>query len=149
MFTEQLTQALAVVGLIPNSNHAANTDTSIAGIDMSKFRRLITYVDCGILGGNVSLFYYSSANANMAGSTNLGNASGFTVQIVTGNTNNRVESLEIRADQLPAGHRYVQPVLVVAVASNVGVIALGGEAAYKPGNQYNVANLLDQGLVVG
>ena len=149
MFTEQLTQALAVMGQIPCSNHTANTDTSVAGIDMSKLRRLITYLDCGILGGNVQLYYYSSANANMAGSTNLGNASGFTTQILTGNTSNRVESLEVRADQLPAGHRYVQPVLTVAVAGNVGLIALGGESSYKPASQFNVVNVLDQGLVMG
>jgi len=152
MFVEQLTQFLAVVGQIPSSNHTNNTDTSVAGIDMSRFRRLITFLDVGVLGtnANVQLFYYSSANSNMAGSTNLGNSSSFTTEILTGNTNNRVESLEIRADQLPAGHRYVQPVLIVnTAASNVGLISLGADSEYHPGSQFGVANVLDQGLVVG
>jgi hypothetical protein len=152
LFTEQLTQSLAVVGQIPSSNHAANTDRSVAGIDMSVIRRLLSVLDVGVVGGsaNIQLWYESSANANMAGSTNLGNASGFSVQLLTCNTNNRVDTLEIRADQLPAGHRYVRPVVQVnTAASNVGLIALGGEASYKPANQFNVANTLDQGLVVG
>ena len=148
-FTEQLTQALAVVGAVPPSNHAANTDTQIAGIDLRALRRLITFCNIGTGITNVQLFYYSSANANMAGSTNLGNAAGFTVQILTGTTANRVESLEIRADQLPAGHRYVQPVMVVnSSAANVDLLCLASDPSYMPCNQFNVANVLDQGLVV-
>jgi len=134
------------MGQIPSSNHAANTDTSIAGIDMSILRRLITYLDVGVVGAsaNIQLFYKASPNANMTGSTNLG-----TTTMLTCNTNNRVESLEIRADQLPAGTRYVQPVMIVnTAATNVGLIVLGGESSYKPANQYNVANVLDQGIVM-
>lgn len=155
MFTERLTESLAVMGQIPASNHTSNTDTSVLGIDMSRLRRLITYLDVGVLGTNavLQLYYYSSANANMAGSTNLGNAAGFTTQFLNANINNKVESLEIRADQLPAGHRYVQPVVTSNVASNWGLICLGGESAYKPASQFNnVAgnpNVLDQGLVQG
>jgi hypothetical protein len=145
VFTEQLTQSLAVVAQIPCSNHTNNTDTSANVADMSVFRRVITYLDVGATtGGNVSLYYYSSANSNMAGSTNLGNATGYNVTTANGNTANRVLSLEVRADQLPAGHRYVRPVLTVgAAAVNVGLICLGGECAYKPASQFNTANVLD------
>jgi hypothetical protein len=148
VFTEQLTQSLAVMGQLPSSNHASNTDASVAGIDMSNLRRLITYLDVGVIaaGGTLQLFYKSSANANMAGSTNLGNAA--TPSILNCNTSNRVESLEIRADQLPAGHRYVQPVLITGTATaNVGMIVLGGESAYRPASQFGTANVLDQGVV--
>lgn len=140
------------MGQIPASNHASNTDTSVAGIDMRALRRLITFLDIGVINtsGTLSLFYYSSANANMVGSTNLGNSNTFTTNILNCNTSNRIESLEIRADQLPAGHRYVQPVVVTGTTTaNFGLIALGGEAAYKPANQFNVTNVLDQGLVMG
>ncbi len=148
-FTEQLPQALAVVGAAPPSNHAANTDTQIAGIDLRALRRLITFCNIGTGITNVQLFYYSSANANMAGSTNLGNAAGFTVQMLTGTTANRVESLEIRADQLPAGHRYVQPVfLTQTTTANFGAICLAADSSYMPASQFNVANVLDQALVV-
>lgn len=142
------------MGLIAASNHTANTDTSIPGIDMSNLRRLITLMDVGVINGtsNIQLYYYSSANANMAGSTNLGNAAGFTVQVVNvANTvNGRIETLEIRADQLPAGHRYVRPVVTVGgTAAFLSVIVLGGESAYKPANQFVPANTVDQALVMG
>jgi hypothetical protein len=146
VFTETLTQALAVMGQLPCSNHASNTDTQVAAIDMSVIRRLITYLDVGVINtsGTLQLFYKSSANANMAGSTNtLGAATSLTC-----NTSNRVESLEIRADQLPAGHRYVQPVLIVGTTvANVGMICLGGESGFKPANQFDVANVREQSVV--
>jgi hypothetical protein len=146
-FPEQLSQALAVMGQLPCSNHTTNTDTQIAAVDMSILRRLITYADVGVVNtaGVGQLFYKSSANANMAGSTNtLGAATS-----VTFNTSNRVESIEVRADQLPAGHRYVQPVLVVSGSTmNVGLLVLGGESSYKPASAYNVTNVLDQSVVV-
>lgn len=140
------------MGRIPPTNHGANTDTSVAGIDMSSIRRLMSVLNVGIVGAssNMQLFYYSSANANMAGSTNLGNVSGFTTQMLTCNTSNRVDTLEIRADQLPAGHRYVQPVVITnTAASNWGLVCYGGEAAYKPSSQFTPANTVDQALVMG
>lgn len=146
MFTEQLTQSHAIVGYIPPSNHAANTDTSVAGIDMSNIRRLISLLQVGACTAapNVQLFYYSSANANMNGTTNLGNASGFTTQIVQAGTNNRIDSLEIRADQLPAGHRYVQPVVVTnSNATNLSLLCFGSDCNYKPDSQFTVANIVD------
>lgn len=152
MFTEQMSEALVPMGFIAPSSHTNNTDTTIAGIDMSIIRRLISYLAVGTLGtnANVQLFYYSSANANMAGSTNIGNASSYTTAVLTATTNNRISSLEIRADQLPAGHRYVQPVIIVnAAASCVSLMALGGESSYKPANQLTPVNTVDQRVVVG
>ncbi len=146
MFTEQLTESLAVVGQLPCSNHATNTgDNTIAGIDMSIFRRLITYLDVGVVntGANIQLYYQASAKANMASPVNVASAIP-----LTANTSNRIESLEVRADQLPAGTRYVQPILIVNTSQvNVGMLCLGGESAYKPASKYGVANVLDQGLV--
>lgn len=144
-FTEQLTEKLAVLGYIAPSNHTNNTDTTVAGIDMSTIRRLITYLQVGVLGSsaNVQLYYQASANSNMTGTTNVASAIP-----ITGNTNGRIESLEVRADQLPSGTRYVQPVLIVnTAASFVSMIVLGSDAEYSPANQYNIANTVDQKLV--
>jgi hypothetical protein len=145
VFTETLTQSLAVMGAIPASNHAANTDTAIAGIDMSIIRRLIAYLDVGVLGtnANVQLYFRASAQANMNTTTNVAPAIPVTV-----NTNNRISSLEVRADQLPANTRYVQPVLIVnTAASFVGLLVLGGESSYKPANQFTLANTVDTAAV--
>lgn len=112
---------------------------------MSNLRRLITYADVGTINtsGTIQLYYKSSANANMAGSTNLGSTT-----VVNANNSNRVYSLEIRADQLPAGHRYVQPVITIGTTTaNIGLLALGGEAAYKPASQFGTANTIDTATV--
>lgn len=156
MFTEQLTQALAVMGQMPSSNLATNAtaytigasqgaNNSANGFDMSTVRRLIAYLDVGVVGASANLqaYYQASANANMSGATNVASSIP-----VTTNTSNTVSSLEVRADQLPSGTRYVTlQLLVNTAASNVGAIVLGGEAAYKPANQFNTTNLLKVGAV--
>ena len=146
-FTEQLTQALAVLGQQPSSNLASGTTNvggvnSATGIDMSVIRRLIAYLDIGTLGAsaNVQFWFEASANANMNVVTNMG-----TTTMLTSSNSNRVSSLEVRADQLPAGTRYVRGKLLVnTAASNVGCIILGGESGYKPANQYDTTNVADQ-----
>ncbi len=144
-FTEQLTQGLAVVGYIPPTNHAANTDNSIAGIDMSHFVRLITYVQLGVsAGGNLQLYYQASSQSNMVNPVNVASAVGWTV-----NTANRISSLEVRADQLPAGTRYIQPCFVTNTAANFSsVLVLGDSSAYKPASQWTITNTLDTAGVI-
>jgi hypothetical protein len=136
MFTETLTERFAFVGYIPPTNHTANTDNSIAGIDMSNIRRLMCIVAEGVNPGSYNLYFQASANANMAGPSNVAGS-------VPVNTNaaNTISTLEIRADQLPAGTRYVQPVPQFTTAGHfVTVICLGDECHYKPGNQFTIAN---------
>jgi hypothetical protein len=144
-FTETLTQRFAFMGQIASSNHAANTDTSIAGIDMFDIRRLMTILDVGVVGAsaNIQVYYRASATANMASPTNVAGSIPLTC-----NTSNRIDTLEVRADQLPAGTRYVQPVMIInTAASNVGVIVLGDEISHKPGSALTIANTVDQGIV--
>lgn len=150
LFTEQLTQALAVLAMIPSASQANGTNytaysTPGAGIDMSRVHRIITYLNVGAIpgSGNVQLYYIASANSNMAGNSNVA-----TSIPLTGNTNNRVESLEMRSDQMPAGTRYAAPVLVI----NSGpvpcdLITLGADGIYKPESQFNTVNVLDQAVV--
>jgi hypothetical protein len=146
-FVEQITQMLALVGRIPPTNHGTNTgDNSIAGIDMSVLSRLITIANVGILdtanAANIQLYYRASATSNMASPTNVASSIP-----ITANTNNRIETLEVRADQLPSGTRYVQPVLIVNGATANISIDCWATADYSPGNQFNVANLADQQVV--
>jgi hypothetical protein len=144
---EQLTQGLAVMGQLPAANQANNATALnvCAGINMSCLVRLITYLDVGVqnTGANVQLYYRASATSNMASPTNVASAIP-----LTANTSNRVESLEVRKDQLPAGTQWVQPLLLINGSSvNIGAIVLGGAADYSPANQFGVANVLDQGIV--
>lgn len=145
-FTEQLSQALAVVGLIPASNHTTNTDSAVAGIDMSTFRRIISILEVGAVGTNATmqLYYRASATSNMASPTNV---TGATLN-TTVNQGARVSTLECRADQLPSGTRYIQPVVITTTAAgNWGLIVLAGESAHKPGSALQLANTVDAAVI--
>lgn len=138
-FTETLTERFAFGQFLPFSNHASNTDSQIAGFDMSKIRRLMAIIEVGVVaaGGNVTAWWVASAYSNMSGQTNVDSA----VAHNAVNTANRLYTMEVRADQLPAGTRYVRPLLTIGGATvNLGVHLIGDESAYKPGNQFTVAN---------
>lgn len=145
-FTEQLTQKLCVIGAIPPTNHAAATDYSCAAADMSKFTRVIAYYNLGTAGASANMqgYFIASANANMVGNTNVAAAVPLTSN---NNTANRVESLELRADQMPAGTRYCLPVLLVNTAALFSDCLFLGEATYHPASQFNTTNVLDQASV--
>lgn len=158
-FLEQLTQSMVLCGQIAPSNAATGvvrTGGGNTGIDMSVIRRLMATITTGVLGtnANVSAWFESSANANMAGNTNLGNTN------VTGSMNllllnavanaNASFSLELRSDQLPAGHRYVQlAVNVATAASNYSAICQGGAASYHPANLLSIEQRLQMLVASG
>jgi hypothetical protein len=142
--TEQLTQGLAFVGLVPISNHATGSDRTIAGVDMSTLLRMMAIVDAGLVQGSVNVWFEASANSNMAGNTNMGNATGFTIQVLNGAINNALATFEIRKDQMAAGTRYLRPVLGVTTATaNVALIAICDGGSYRPANQFNVTNIIN------
>lgn len=146
-FTEQLTQALSipVASLYPasvtfdNTNAttvpAANTD----GVDMSRFRRIMAHIKLGVgapNNGTAKIYAYF-----LGSNTNNGTYSAFSTNTnTTLNTNNTEATLEVRADQLPTGNRYVKLAILVPVANAImSATIYGGEAAYKPAQQYDFA----------
>lgn len=141
--TEQLTQGLAGVGIIPISNHATGSDRSIAGVDMSVLLRMLTIIDAGLVQGTVSCWYEASANSNMNPNTNMGNATGGSF-INAAAVNNMMVLHECRKDQMPAGTRYLRPVLGVTTATaNVAVLVFCDTGSYRPANQFNVTNVIN------
>lgn len=143
MFTEQLSESLSIQGAISPSNHTNNTDATLPGVDMSLFKRLMAIINIGVLGGtNVQAYWRASANSNMNVTTNVAAS----IPLVA-STANKVETMEVRADQLPAGTRYCQLVVITNTAGTfVDVVVLGGESAYKPAKNYDLAQV-DQRIV--
>lgn len=145
MFTEQLTQQLAIVDRLNLTNND-NTNTNSGGVDMSKFRRAMFIIynlgGTGTINGRLQ----ASAQANFNAVTNITGSN-----LTATNTANLVSTVEVRADQLPAGTRYVRLQLTgSAAAVNFAMVALGGECSYKPANQYNLdpTNTVAQQVVV-
>jgi hypothetical protein len=141
MYTEQMTQALSVLGKLDPQSLAAGTDNSITNIDMSKFRRIMFIVEVGSVGaaGTVDFKLQESKT------------SGGTYQDVTGTaitqvtTTGKIVTVEIRAEQLDAGYQFVRHNLVIGTnAVQVAVVALGGEAVEKPGKAQDIAAVIQR-----
>src|SRR5437016_4909491 len=120
MYTEQLTQALAVVG-VTHSQSLNGTDTSITNIDISKYKRLLFILDVGSGGTN-------NVNAKLREAQ----TSGGTYQDITGaaitqiSANSKVATIEIRQDELDAGYQFVQLSITTGGAAQICAVALGG-----------------------
>jgi hypothetical protein len=152
MYQEQLTQALSIADVI-NSASVNNTNTNSIGVDMSMFKRVIFIVQAASLGaaGTLDGRLQSAAASNFATPHNI-SGSNFT-QITTATTpgNNALATVEVRADELQAGDKYVRLQLTGGGnAITVGAIGLGAEAVHEPGNLLGNLNntYLSQQVVV-
>ncbi len=128
MYTEQLTQALAVVGAIHAVSHATGTDVTITDIDIAKYKRLLFLIDVGAIGtGTVDAKLRESKTA---GGTYQDISGGAITQITA---SSKITTIEIRADELDAGYEFVQLSLTVGTAAVLlAVLVLGGEGVHKP-----------------
>jgi hypothetical protein len=132
---EQLSQGLTVVGKIDPVSQANGAGSGlISGIDMSKIQRLLFVLQIGSVGGagTVDAKIQESASSG-SGYADCSSSAVGPISITQVTASNKVVTLEIRADQLSAGKRYVQ--LFVTIGGNAVLIAglaLGAEAEYKP-----------------
>lgn len=138
MFTEQLTQALSipVQSLLPQNRAFDNTNAAVVGpINTNVFRRIFAHVQVGVVTTNSNIqAFFQASNVNNGTFTNVAN--GPTIGIV--NTSNTEYTLEIRADQMPAGKPWLQLGVLVNVANAfLSAELYGGESAYKPAQSYN------------
>ncbi len=150
MYTEQMSQGLSFAGnpQYPQSGGPGTLDTG--GIDMSKFRRAMFTVVAGVLGASATVDFKLQVSPDGATYTDLSvaNSGASNYAITTITANNKVATLEINCDQMPATYRYVRARCTVGVAaSQVCTIALGGEAVAKPGAAYDVAAVLQRQVV--
>lgn len=144
MITEQMTQELSVAcaPLFPASVTFDNTNAvtvppSGDAIDMSKFGRIMGIVSMGVGTPNNStakiLAWWTGSNTNNGALTAFATNTNGTI-----NSNNTTLTMELRADQLPTGNRYVKLNILVPVANAiVGGVVLGESGPYRPCNQYD------------
>ena len=146
MYTEQLTQALALAGapIHPASVAAGTADTG--GIDMQKFRRATFILDVGAFGASATVDMKLQESTDNSSFTDLAGTGVSITQLAAAGGNNRLATLEVRAGQLTK--RYVRArVTVGTAATTLQCLALGGEAVDKPASANDVAAVA-QRLVV-
>lgn len=147
-FTEQMTQALAIPispGIAPaNTSNSASPQT-IGPIDMLKFKRIMAHIQLGVVTGTANVqAYFQGSNSSGSGFANMSGANTLTL-----NTSNSEGTLELRADQLPSGNRYVQLALLTnANAAFSAAQVFAGCPNYDPANQYDDTDLASTRLVM-
>ena len=146
-FTEQLVQALAIVGHVPAASQTSGTVYVSTPVDMSQFRRVIAYINFGLFPSGTAIAGWYAAN-NVAFTTAGTASSGAPTNSTTGAIGTtaafgttdatRVVKMEMRADQLPSGYRWLQ--LQISISSAAiplfAVEVLGAHPNYSPANQF-------------
>lgn len=166
-FTEQISQQCGITCLpLPPASRAGNTNTNIAGwivgpLDMGIYRRAFGTLNVGaILGAgapNSVNVQFLAGNTSNTLCTDITNTTIWTWNTVANGpsvsvaSNNNFATVEIRADQLPTGKRYLALLVNNNSASNFSAELFGFEAGYKPGgigsgNQLNTVQGLTQSV---
>jgi hypothetical protein len=144
MYTEQLTQGLAVVGYLPPQSLGTGTNTTITNIDLKKYHRLLVVIQTGSLGTSATVDA-KLREAKTSGGTYQDISGKSITQLVKASNDNNLATIEVRADELDAGYEFVQLSLTVGTAaSQVAALALAGEANHKPANAGNLASVVQQ-----
>jgi hypothetical protein len=148
MYTEMLSQGLAVVSCIDPDAYAAAAYNGDA-VDLSKFSRALFIVMAGDLGSSATLDY--KLQGSVTGSSGWTDLSGKAITQLTeaGTDSNKQAIIEITAEELQefaksagAAYRYVRDVMTVGTAaSDCGAIGLAGGARFHPASDDNLASV--------
>jgi hypothetical protein len=151
MYTEQLTQRLGITAAAPPQQLTTTTTINSGNVDLSKFHRALFLFETGAFGGtSPTLSAVLQIQESATGSS--GWQSNATVPSATVTTASNQATLEIRADQLGSGMRFVRLQAVCTVGGTsptipVAIVGFGDEASHKPGSANNDASVVSQTVV--
>jgi hypothetical protein len=141
-YTEQLSEGLAVVSTIDPQlldNATANGDY----VDMSKFRRVMFVFAVGAID---AVLDFSLREAQDTGGTGEAAITGKAITQFTATDDNKQAIIEVAAEELSAGYRYVRPRVVGAdgaAGGQIVVIGLGGNARFSPASDNDLASVAE------
>jgi hypothetical protein len=150
MYTEQLTQRLGITAAAVPQQLTSTTTLTSGKVDMSVFHRAIFFFETGVFGGSSpTLSAVLQVQESPDGTTWSNNA---TIPSATVTTASNQATLEVRADQLGTGKRYVRLQAACTIGGSsptvpVAVVGFGDEAAHKPGSAQNDASVVSQTVV--
>ena len=148
MYTEHLTQALAIGGAPIHAQQLTSTTTLTTGkVDLALAHRCLFVLDLGVFGGTsptCAAVLTVQESPDGATWTNNGTVSALTVAAASS-----IGTSEIRADQLGAGKRYVRASVVFTIGGTtptipVVCVPLTGEAIHKPNSVNNDVSVVSQ-----
>lgn len=139
MYTEQLSQKLAVVGRIAAAAQAAGNYLTGA-IDVSKGRRWLFVVDAGTPGGGGTIDFQVRGATSSGGSYTAISGTSITQLTATG-----VALVEVTAEAIQGlnlGYTFIKGSLTVGTATSpVSVIAYSALPRYEPNSANNIAGV--------
>ncbi|HEY7423034.1 MAG TPA: hypothetical protein VH682_02215 [Gemmataceae bacterium] len=150
MYTEHLTQRLGIAAAVAPQTLTTTTTVNSGKVDLSMFRRALFLFETGVFGGTgPTLSAILQIQDSPDGSAWSNNA---TVPSATVTAESKQATLEIRADQLNSGARYVRLQAVCTIGGTsptipVAIVGFGDEAAHKPGSAQNDASVVSQTVV--
>lgn len=144
MYTEQMSQRMAVLGTIDPQDYAANTSTTTVTsdvIDMSVFRRVMFILSVGTLGTACTVDM--TVNKGTATATVTTSHTAIT-QLTTADDNKQV-IVEVTAEKVEP-NRYVNAVVTAAnggAGDNEGfsLVVLGGDCRHGPAVNYDLSTV--------
>lgn len=138
---ERLSEELALVSCIDPDAYGTGAQTGDE-IDMLYFERIIFIVSVGDMqSGSTVDFKVQEATTSGGSFTDLTGKS-ITQLTKAGSDDNKQAIVEVKADELTAGYRYLQGILTVAGAASDAVsVALADTARWKPASDYDLASV--------
>lgn len=131
-YTEKLSQQLNVIGQYNPASISASTVLT-ASIDMKAHRRVLFIVQCGVLGSSATVDFSITQSATSSGTYVAISPTKSITQLVKATNDNSIALIEIAAEELTQGQRFIKGNIVVGTAASiVGVIALASDDRYHP-----------------
>ncbi len=143
MYTEQLTQRQGIANGVPPQT-INNSTVTTSGVDLSVFHRALFTLYIGAVTGGGTIAAKLQESTDNSTFTDL---SGSNVSITGKTTANKIETFEVRSDQITK--RYVRLSVTEGGSQNVLVAAtaIGDEANHKPGSLQNGTQVDTQSVV--
>lgn len=140
MYTEQLSQGLALIATIHPASYSAKTSSD--GIDMKLFRRVMFVINSGVIGANTIAGAVTGSTDNSTFTTTITGKS-LNSGTFSGTVDNNHEAIiEVTAEECEAaGVRYIRLDLTPSGAALLSAVALAGVVRYSPASDYNLASV--------
>lgn len=141
-FSERLSEQLAVVACIDPDAYGTGAVSSDV-IDMRYHRRVIFVIQVGELAAGASVDFKVQEGSTSSPSSDLsGKAITQILDGGSGTDGDKQAIVEVSAEELSAGCRYIKGVLTVGTdAADAGVLALADVSRYEPGNAFDLASV--------
>jgi len=139
-YTTRLSEQLAVVATIDPDAYSAGAQNSDS-IDMKNFRRVIFIVLAGDLGTDATLDFKVQESADGSSWSDL-SGKAITQLTQAGGDSNKQAIVEVAAEELSSGKRYVRGVMTIGTAaSDAGMVALADTARYLPASDFDLSSV--------